>query len=65
MIFRRYEVRARNLKTLEDIELKELPNPRFFFRSRAASYVSYYNCVRLVHGHQSFTYYIHNRRDDG
>lgn len=64
MIFRRYEVRTRNLSTLEDMEQKELPYPRFFFRSRASNYAMYFNCVRLIHGHNSFTHYVHDRRDD-
>lgn len=64
MIFRRYEVRTRNLKTLEDLEQKELTFPRFFFRRRAADYARYFNCVRLIHGYNSFTHYVHDRRED-
>jgi hypothetical protein len=64
MILRRYEVRIRSLKNLEDIEQKELPFPRFFFRNRAADYARYFNCVRLIHGYSTTTHYVHDRRDD-
>jgi hypothetical protein len=62
VIFRRWEIRVRDLRTLEDVE--PVLAQRFFTRRHALNLINYQNCVRLVQGAKSFTYYLHDRRDD-
>jgi hypothetical protein len=47
---------------LEDVE--PVLAQRFFTRRHALNLINYQNCVRLVQGAKSFTYYLHDRRDD-
>lgn len=61
MIFRRYEVKARSIRTGEDL-IAGVPPQRFFTRGHAESTCRMLNTFRLLQGAKAFEYYVHDRK---
>lgn len=64
MIIRRWEVRTRNLDTMEDITEQAGGPERFFIRRFAEDACRNHNTMRLILGFQHWAYYVHDRRED-